>query len=84
MVLYTPTRTACYKVFIVTLQEEPQTTDLGSKDPQQQDISASVQRTSESGIFVAVHFFGSSKCSVGDGHVIKAVPLRVPLPFPPL
>ena len=42
MGFYTPTRTACYKGFIATLQEEPQTTDLGSKDPQQEDNSASV------------------------------------------
>ena len=42
MGVFTPTRTACYKVFIATLQEEPQTTDLGSKDPQQEDTSTSV------------------------------------------
>ena len=41
-VFYTPTRTACYKVFIATLQEEPQTTDLGSEDPQQQDSSTNM------------------------------------------
>ena len=41
-VFFTPTRTACYKVVVATFQEEPQTTGFGSKDLQQEDMSASI------------------------------------------